>query len=235
MAPWVQVIVKVKRIPLFLKINTKLDSRWTNMQIGEPFRPNPKMMVLYTIYLLAIIIPLYSLGAVLIVLNILYFKEPLFIPVIVAVFLAPLTIASLFALYWIPKYFGSIKYLMSDNDVRVEIGVWWKMRHAIPYSRIMNVDTIQGPLSRRLGIGTVDIYTAGYTGQGGGSGGPGIRRSEAAFIHVGNFLELRESVLDIVKGRPLFSSTGTTANTNSVVLDELRQIRELLTKISNKP
>ena len=205
------------------------------MQIGETFRPNPKMMALYTIYLLAIIIPLYSIGAALIILNILYFKEPLFIPVIVGVYLGPLTIITLFSLYWIPKFYASIKYLMNESEVRVEIGVWWKMRHAIPYSRIMNVDTIQGPISRRLGIGTVDIYTAGYTGQGGGSGGPGIRRSEAAFIHVSNFLELRESVLEIVKGRPLFSSTGSKVDTSNVVLDELKQIRELLQKISDRP
>ncbi|MGQ9760113.1 MAG: PH domain-containing protein [Candidatus Methanomethylicaceae archaeon] len=49
------------------------------------------------------------------------------------------------------------------------------MRHAVPFSRIMSVDTIQGPISRRLGVGTVDIYTAGYTGRSGGGGEPRSR------------------------------------------------------------
>ena len=205
------------------------------MKIGEPFHPNPKMMVLYSLYLVLIDIPLYAFGSVMIILNMLYFKEPLFIPIFVAFYFAPITVVTLFTLYWIPKYYKSISYLMTENEVRGEGGVWWKMRHAIPYSRIMNVDTIQGPLSRRMGIGTVDIYTAGYTGQAGGSGGPSVKRSEAAFIYVESFLELRESVLDIVKGRPLFGvQAGKTDATSPAIIDELKGIRTLLEKINEK-
>jgi len=68
----------------------------------------------------------------------------------------------------------------------------------------------------------VDIYTAGYTGQGGGSGGPKTRRSEAAFVHVDNFLELQEALLNIVKGRPLF---GQPATTSDELLEEVKRIR----------
>jgi membrane protein YdbS with pleckstrin-like domain len=143
-------------------------------------------------------------------------------------------VATLISFYWIPKYYKSLSYQMTESEVRVEGGVWWKMRHAIPYSRIMNVDTIQGPISRRMGIGAVDIYTAGYTGQGGGSGGPSIRRSEAAFMHVENFLQLRESVLEIVRGRPLFGASAMKAESSPAMLDELKQIRALLEKISEK-
>jgi len=92
----------------------------------------------------------------------------------------------------------------------------------------MSVDITQGPISRRLGIATVDIYTAGYTGVSGGTGGPRSRRAEASIIHVSNFADVRENVLSIVRGKPLFATMVSDVNTE--MLSELRKIRELLEK-----
>jgi membrane protein YdbS with pleckstrin-like domain len=140
-----------------------------------------------------------------------------------------LTAVTLFALFWIPNYFKSIKYLFTETDVRVEIGVWRKERHAIPYSRIMNVDTIQGPISRIYGLGTVDIYTAGYTGVAGGTGGPKARRAEASLINVPDFHDLREQVLEVVRGKPLFGlPAAATDNISEQMLSELKEIRKLM-------
>ncbi len=205
------------------------------MKIGEPFHPHPKMMALYSIYLLLTVIPLYAIVTTLLIVNFLYFQDALFYMVILLIGYLPIVIATIFTIYWIPKFFKSITYTMTEHEVRAEMGVWWKMRHAIPYSRVMNVDTIQGPISRKLKIGTVDIFTAGYTGQAGGSGGGRIRRSEAAFIHVEDFLELREAVLGIVKGRPLFGSSATKVDADtSAMLGEVKQIRMLLEKLEAK-
>lgn len=205
------------------------------MNIGETFHPNPKMMALYTIYLFVFVLPLYALTTVFLIINFLYFRDFIVNVIIILVGYVPLVASTLFTLYWIPKFYKSITYCLTESEVRAEMGVWWKMRHAIPYSRIMNVDTIQGPISRKLNIGTVDIFTAGYTGQGGGSGGPNIRRSEAAFIHVENFLELREAVLNIVKGRPLFGQSTVAPDAASPeLLDEVKHIRALLEKLDDK-
>lgn len=205
------------------------------MKIGEPFHPHPKMMILYSIYLFLAVIPLYVVVTTLLFVNLLYFQDTIFYILILLMGYLPLVITTVFTLYWIPKFYKSITYTMTEHEVRAEMGVWWKMRHAIPYSRVMNVDTIQGPISRKLKIGTVDIFTAGYTGQAGGSGGGSIRRSEAAFIHVENFLELREAVLDVVKGRPLFGSSVEKADANApAMLDEVKQIRSLLEKLEAK-
>ncbi|RZN55592.1 MAG: hypothetical protein DSO09_01620, partial [Candidatus Methanomethylicota archaeon] len=176
------------------------------VEIGKEFYPDPKMKKLFFSYLILAIIPLLVLGIgislYLFIINewhiLTYFSILYFIPIIVI---------AIFISYWIPKYYKSIKFILTENEVRVERGVWWKMRHAVPYSRIMSVDTIQGPISRHFGIGTVDIYTAGYTGSAGGGGGPMKRRAEASIIHISNFLEIREFILNIVKGRPLFSTT----------------------------
>jgi hypothetical protein len=200
------------------------------MKIGQEFHPDPKMKALFFTYLVMIVIPLFALGFAFT--SYLYnIKEYLAATVLAFVYILPLVVITVFVVYWIPKYYGSIKYLLNENEVRVEKGVWWKMRHAIPYSRIMNVDTIQGPISRRFGIGTVDIYTAGYTGQGGGTGGPGVRRSEAAIIHVPDFLALREEILGVVRGRPLFGAAGFKSdNIGPQLLEELKEIRRLMEK-----
>ena len=198
------------------------------MKIGEEFYPSSKMMMLYVTYLLMAIIPLYALG-IGISLVVAYYASVFAAEVFALAYLLPLTVITLFALFWIPKYFKSIKYLFTETDVRVEIGVWWKERHAIPYSRIMNVDTIQGPISRIYGLGTVDIYTAGYTGVAGGTGGPKARRAEASLINVPDFHDLREQVLEVVRGKPLFGLPAAAPdNISEQMLSELKEIRKLM-------
>jgi len=102
----------------------------------------------------------------------------------------------------------------------------------------MSVDVAQGPISRKLGIATVDIYTAGYTGVAGGAAGPRGRRAEASSIHVSNFADLRESVLSIVRGRPLFAAT--VSDVGAQMLSELRKrasgekINKILSRLCEK-
>lgn len=198
------------------------------MKISEPFQPDPKMKTLYFTYLALIIVPLFVLG--LCATSYMLLINEVTVATIFAIFyFLPLIIITIFVSYWIPKYCRSIKYLLTENEVRVERGVWWKMRHAVPFSRIMSIDTIQGPLSRHFGIGTLDIYTAGYTGRAGGGSGPSVRRAEASIMFVPNFLELREEILNIVKGRSLFGTSGTLSEVlGQQILEELKEIRKLL-------
>ncbi|MGP3668006.1 MAG: PH domain-containing protein [Candidatus Bathyarchaeota archaeon] len=74
------------------------------------------------------------------------------------------------------------------------------MRHVVPYSRIMSVDIIQGPISRMFGLGSVYVYTAGYTGRAGGSAGPMTRSAEATIWGISNFTEIRDLIINIVRG-----------------------------------
>jgi len=198
------------------------------LKISEPFQPDPKMKTLYFTYLALIIVPLFVLG--LCATSYMLLINEVTVATIFAIFyFLPLIVITIFVSYWIPKYCRSIKYLLTENEVRVERGVWWKMRHAVPFSRIMSIDTIQGPLSRHFGIGTLDIYTAGYTGRAGGGSGPSVRRAEASIMFVPNFLELREEILNIVKGRSLFGTSGTLSEVlGQQILEELKEIRKLL-------
>jgi len=130
-----------------------------------------------------------------------------------------------FAAYWIPKYYRSISYTLTEDEVVVERGVWWKMKHVVPYARVMSVDIIQGPISRRFGLGSVHVHTAGYTGQAGGTAGPGTRGAEACIWGVQNFIEIRDTVIEFVRGRPLFGIPKTAPDLSQEILEELKKIR----------
>lgn len=197
-----------------------------NSDLEETFKPHPKMVLLYRIYLALVVAPLALCGVVASLLVYLFEPPYLFIPLLV--FFAPIIAASCFILYWSPRYYKSISYRLTSDEVVVERGVWWRFKHTVPYARIMSVDVVQGPISRKLGIATVDIHTAGYTGVSGGTAGPGSRRAEASIIHISNYAEVREKVLSVVRGRPLFATTISTVSED--MLAELRRIRELLEK-----
>jgi membrane protein YdbS with pleckstrin-like domain len=196
------------------------------MKIGERFGPHPNLRKLYFIYLgLAALVPL----AISILVPVLVHAHApsvwsnawpfLFIPLIIVIAVI------MFISHWIGRYCRSISFTLTEEEIIVEHGVWWKFRHTVPYARVMSVDTLQGPISRKLRIGRVDIYTAGYTGVAGGSAGPGTKRAEASIWGVENFAELRDAILARVRGRPLF---GRGLDISAEVLEELRRIRRIL-------
>jgi hypothetical protein len=169
------------------------------VKIGEKFAPHQNMKKVYAIYaLIAALVFLLPISAA-------TWAAFVYYPQIgwgVAVVLYVLVIAVLvFLAYWIPKFYSSISYTLTNEGVVEEKGVWWKSRHVVPYSRIMSIDVIQGPISRHFGVGSLFIYTAGYTGPYGGSFG---RRSEASIIFVQNPIELRDMILSFVQRKPLF-------------------------------
>ncbi|MCS7114448.1 MAG: PH domain-containing protein [Candidatus Bathyarchaeota archaeon] len=127
-----------------------------------------------------------------------------------------------FVAYWIPKYYDSIWYFLANDEVLVERGVWWKMKHVVPYSRVMSVDIIQGLLSRRFSLGSVHVHTAGYTGPAGGTAGPGTRGAEATIWGISNFTEIRDMIISIVRGRSLFGAP-ETRDMGLEILEELRK------------
>ena len=66
---------------------------------------------------------------------------------------------------WISRYFKSIKYMVSDDFIRIQKGVFWKELSTIPFEKVQNVEIHQGPIERSFGLGKVLIHTAGYSGQ----------------------------------------------------------------------
>jgi len=187
------------------------------VKINEEFRPAPQLKKLYWIYFVLAIF-----------LGVLWWCIPviLFAPPVITVCISlPIVAVLIFTAYWIPKYYDSIVYKLTENEIIWKRGVWFKNTGIVPYNRITNIDITQGPISRKLGIAALKIQTAGYSGQ--------QTRSEIRINGIEEFEELREVIMGFVKGKkPVAVETYEEENIDSRILNEVVRIRKLLEKYS---
>ena len=187
------------------------------VKINEEFRPAPQLKKLYWIYFVLAIF-----------LGVLWWCIPviLFAPPVITVCISlPIVAVLIFTAYWIPKYYDSIVYKLTENEIIWKRGVWFKNTGIVPYNRITNIDITQGPISRKLGIAALKIQTAGYSGQ--------QTRSEIRINGIEDFEELREVIMGFVKGKkPVAVETYEEKNIDSRILNEVVRIRKLLEKYS---
>ena len=142
-----------------------------------------------------------------------------------------------FLTWWIPAFYRTAAYRFGEDEVEYRRGVFFRQRTNVPYNRITNVGTTQGPVQRLVGAGSVAVHTAGYGGQMG---------AELTIGGVADFEEIEAQVLGKVRRRPPEAVEGEPAGETeawtepvargpvertgeeSDVLAELRRIRELL-------
>ncbi|MHA1728057.1 MAG: PH domain-containing protein, partial [Promethearchaeota archaeon] len=72
-------------------------------------------------------------------------------------------------------YVRNFKYEISEKFILVKSGVFTKKKVSIPFSRIQNINIVQGVFDRMFKIYTAKIETAGF---GGISSKSGVIRSE---------------------------------------------------------
>jgi uncharacterized protein len=187
-------------------------------KIGEEFKPAPQFKKLYYIYLLSVILP----GILIWYILLLSDRTPL---TIVSLGLpAPLVAILIPLMYWIQKYYDTMTYKLTENEMVWRRGVWFKKTGIVPYNRITNIDIAQGPISRMLGIASLKIQTAGYSAPSGGFG-----MAEIKIEGMEQFEELRELIMGFVRGKkPVSVETYEEENVDLKILNELVKIRELL-------
>jgi len=200
----------------------------TNFEIklDEEFRPAPQLRTLYYFYLLLAILIGVLPWCVPLVLYIPRVSDNA--PFIVTFFvLLPLLAILGFIAYWIPRYYGTIRYKLTRDEVVWQRGVWFRQTGIVPYNRITNIDTIQGPISRTLGIAALCIQTAGYSGQ--------QTRAEVGMNGIVHFEELRALLMHFIRGKkPAAVETyeaeekEAAATGTGEIHRELVRIRELL-------
>ncbi len=76
-----------------------------------------------------------------------------------------LAICMLWIFLYIPAFYKTLQYRISDEGVHLNKGVFWKVKTTVPFSKITNIDITQGPLERIFGISTIHVQTAGASGQ----------------------------------------------------------------------
>jgi membrane protein YdbS with pleckstrin-like domain len=199
--------------------------------VNEQFGAHPDFKKLYYTYLeIATVI---FLAWMLPVTTAAFIFLPFNIALIVAAFLlVPLFLVIVFIWYWIGQYYASISYTLTDNEIVVQKGVWWKKKGYVPYNRITNINIVQGPISRHFQLGTVLIQTAGFSGA---AGSAGARPAEAVIFGIKNFEEIKDKVMNFVREiKPMAIEARAEAlapqDVSRQILAELKKISKALKK-----
>lgn len=72
-----------------------------------------------------------------------------------------LAVFAIFVVMFIPRLRHRFTFFkVSEDDVMIQQGAIFVRRTVVPFARIQNIETIRGPLDRRLGLTNVKIFTA---------------------------------------------------------------------------
>jgi len=197
------------------------------IKIGEEFKPSSQFRKLYFIYLI------FTIPFVVLIwyIPIIIFAPFIVLVIVSLVVLIPILVILIFTAYWIPKYYDTMLYKLTNTEITWRRGVWFKKTGIVPYNRITNVDISQGPISRGLKIASLKIQTAGYSAPSSG----GFGSAEIKIDGMEQFEELREIIMELVRGkRPEAVETYEEENINLKIFNELVKIRELLEKSPRK-
>ena len=207
-----------------------------SVRMDERFRPHPDFKKLYYAYLTIGSLIFYFSWAIPLGIHFLT-SFPIMTAIEASFFLfLPTLVIMVIIASWIPRFHSSLSYLLTDSDIIVERGVWWKHKSIVPYNRVTNIDVVQGPLSRQYGLGRISIQTAGFSAAGSGGG---TKTAEAVILGIKNFEEVKDLVVARVKKlRPVAVETGeeppTFENAGFKILKELERIRHILESQSGK-
>ena len=187
-------------------------------KIGEEFKPSPKLKSYYYTSILLVMAIVTLPWAIPLV---------FFIPITIWIILTtPMAVLTILLLVWARKYYDTIFYKLTEDEIIWKRGVFIKNTGIVPYNRITNIDISQGPIARKYGIASLKIQTAGYSG---------AKIAEITMEGIENYEELRDLIMSYVKGRPSVAvETYEEENINAKMLEELTAIRELLEKMLEK-
>ncbi len=131
------------------------------------FKPNKKLLTKYFVSSIVIFFAaiLFSV-AILVPLSIVEGNSQ--IGIIGSIVMGSITVAGLgCAMIILPFYYRSIRYELTDKEMIVHKGFIQKIMKVVPLRAITNIAVVRGPLDRIIGIGRIQIHTAGYsTSQG---------------------------------------------------------------------
>jgi hypothetical protein len=191
--------------------------------LNTPFKPSPSLVTWFRVDFLLVIVLLLLLF---------YVPMVVFNPVPASVHLVVLggtfVLAILFFV-WLSLYYDTMWYELREDEMSWKRGVWFRRTGIVPYNRITNLDIRQGPVMRALGISTLSIQTAGYSGQ---------YQAEIRIEAIVHAEELRELIRTQVResgragdgtgsGAPPAPSRMAGSN-GEQILEELKKIRALM-------
>jgi membrane protein YdbS with pleckstrin-like domain len=130
---------------------------------------------------------------------------------------------------YLPAYIRTLKYELSSEDLRLQGGVFWKRKKVIPFHKITNLNTLQGPFERRFGLGHLNVQTAGH----GASTSP-----EGKLIGLDEFDAIKEEVMAkvrLVKSEATILDDRPPERTQQQLLREMLEVLSRIEKNLQKP
>ena len=134
---------------------------------------------------------------------------------------------------WLPSpYWRSIRYELLEDEAIVHVGIITKSVKHVPYRTVTNIEVKRDPFDRILGLGTVKIQTAGFSGsQGAEESMAGLPDPQAIYDQV-------VSKLRRYRGALMPTQTEDNGQTSAVpdgkvlneILQEIRAIRQDMAK-----
>ncbi len=127
----------------------------------------------------------------------------------------------------IPSYYRSLRYEIRRDEVIVKAGVITKSVKHVPFRTVTNLKTKQDPLDRLFGLGTLNVQTAGMSGQSG---------AEESLVGLPIFEDVYDQVAGALRRfRGSMAPTQTEDETEggehellAAILSELQAIRDVI-------
>ena len=113
-------------------------------------------------------------------------------------------------------YIRTLRYELTSEDLRLEEGVFWRRRKVIPFHKITNLNTLQGPLERRFDLGHLNVQTAGH----GANTSP-----EGKLVGLDDFDRVKEEIMQKVR---LVKSDAVTTEDKPRERGQQELLREML-------
>lgn len=117
-------------------------------------------------------------------------------------------------------YYRSLEYQILEDEVIVRVGVWTKSVKHVPYRTVTNLKVNRGILDRPLGIGTLNIQTAGMSGTTG---------AEESLVGLSNYQTVYEQVASAL--RRYRGAMPPTAAGEEIVAPESEVLAQILAEV----
>ena len=124
--------------------------------------------------------------------------------------------------FYLLAYIRTLRYRLSEHDLRLDSGVFWKKRKVIPLQKITNANTLQGPLERLFGLGHLNVQTAGH----GASTSP-----EGRLVGLEEFERIKEEIMQKVSFAKTESETTEDKPRDRTERELLKEMLEVLSRI----
>ncbi len=124
--------------------------------------------------------------------------------------------------FYLLAYIKTLRYRLSEDDLRLDSGVFWKKKKVIPLHKITNANTLQGPLERWFGLGHLNVQTAGH----GASGSP-----EGRLVGLEEFEGIKEEIMQKVTMAKAESQATEDKPRDRTERELLKEMLETLSRI----